>query len=129
MAELATESLIGFSAGMSLRSRLEQVFSSGGHQPDFTVFAQTIESICALVQSGCGAAIIHPYAEHVARMRGLATATLAGSATLELSVVTPEAPRRARFVDDFADAVARLFADQHGGREPRKPGRRGAGQR
>jgi DNA-binding transcriptional LysR family regulator len=112
LSELATTTLVGFSPGMSLRASIDQVFSMRALAPNFALSAQTIESICALVACGCGGGIIHPYAGHVARMHGLSTATLDDPATLELTVVTPQAPARARFVDEFVGLVEGIYTRQ-----------------
>jgi DNA-binding transcriptional LysR family regulator len=112
LRELDTETLVGFSPGMSLRRQIERMFSMDGLEPNFALSAQTIESMCALVASGCGVAIIHPYASHVARMHGLSTAMLDDPAKLELTVVTPQASARAQFVDEFVSVVESVYAQQ-----------------
>ena len=56
---------------MSLRAQTDQMFTKSGLTARYALYAQTIESMWALVATGCGAAIINPYAKHVARMHGL----------------------------------------------------------
>lgn len=112
LSELDPKTLIGFSPGMSLRTRIDKIFSLSGLEPNFALSAQTVESICALVAAGCGGAIIHPYASHVARMHGLSTATLDNPAVLELTVITPQVPAQARFVDEFIGVVERTYSKQ-----------------
>lgn len=107
--ELIQHPLVGFSPDMSLRSRIDQMFQDAGHQPRYALSAQTIESICALVDTSGGAAIIHPYAQHVATLRGLAVATLNAAATLELAAVTPEQPASASVTSQFIDRVHDAF--------------------
>jgi len=108
LADLAGETLIGFSAGMSLRSHIDRIFADSGMQGNFALSAQTIESICALVESGCGSAIIHPYAVHVAQLRGLTAIPLSHTATLDLVAVTPPRHARARIVEEFVNRIRQL---------------------
>ena len=108
LSDLADEALVGFSPGMSLRAQTDQMFATSGLTSRYALYAQTIESMCALVAAGCGAAIIHPYAKHVARMHGLSAPTINDGANLELTVVAPIAPLRARFIDEFINIVERL---------------------
>lgn len=112
LQDLAGEQLIGFSAGMSLRSHIDKLFNDGGIQANFALSAQTIESICALVQAGCGSAIIHPYAIHVAQLRGLAAVPLNHSARLDLVAVIPPAHSRAKITDVFVDKVKHLAVSE-----------------
>ena len=112
LAELGGEGLVGFSPGMSLRGHVDRLFAEGGVSPDLTCSAQTIESIFALVAAGCGGAVVHPYAGHIARMHGLSSAVLDDAATLELTAVTARAPMRPRFVDEFVSLVERIHARQ-----------------
>lgn len=101
--------LIGFSPGMSLRERLEQEFADAGVRANILINAQTIESICALVSNGCGAAVLHPFAGHVARLHGLDPVEVEDMLPLELAVILPpdDTPSRlaARFIDDVAHDV------------------------
>lgn len=71
LRDLTGEALVGFSPGMSLRAQTDQMFTKSGLTARYALYAQTIESMWALVATGCGAAIINPYAKHVARMHGL----------------------------------------------------------
>jgi DNA-binding transcriptional LysR family regulator len=112
LQDLAGEQLIGFSAGMSLRSHIDKLFNDGGIQANFALSAQTIESICALVEAGCGSAIIHPYAIHVAQLRGLTAVPLNHNARLDLVAVTPPAHSRAKITDVFVDRVKSLAASE-----------------
>lgn len=105
MRELTREPMIGFSPGMSLRDRIQRLFSDHGLSPTYILSAQTIESICGLVQSGCGTAVIHPYATHVARSRGLVSIPLAETATLDLVGIKPQRPSTPRIVDEFVEMV------------------------
>jgi DNA-binding transcriptional LysR family regulator len=104
--QLSREPLIGFSAGMSLRGHIDRIFASHSIQPNFALSAQTIESICALVQAGCGSAILHPYAAHVADIRQLVTRPLDDPDRLELVAVTPHLPLQQ--VDEFVAIVDQL---------------------
>ena len=105
LEDLRGETLIGFSPGMSLRIHVDQLFATSGIQPNFALCAQTIESICSLVQLGCGVAIVHPYASHVAQLRNLSTAILEHPARLALVAVKASPEHRAAFVDDFLESV------------------------
>ena len=110
MTDLRQEKLVGFSPGMSLRDDIDRIFVSSNLTPNYAISAQTIESICALVAAGCGIAVIHPYARHVAQMRGLATAELNHREQLDLSVVTQQKAQRARFTDQFVEIVERKLS-------------------
>ena len=94
---------------MSLRAQVDQLLAKVQPAPLIALAAQTIESICALVEAGSGVAIIHPYASHVVRMRQLAAAILDHETTLDLAVVTPQSPPPAQFVASFLSVVERLF--------------------
>ena len=106
MRELSRMPLIGFSPGMSLRTRLEQEFADAGLRANIVINAQTIESICALVSNGCGAAVLHPFAGHVARLHGLQPVEVADMSPLELAVVLPPDGNLSRLAADFIDDVA-----------------------
>lgn len=105
LTDLRTHALVGFSPGMSLRGHIDRLFHERGQEPHYGLCAQTIESICALVAQGCGVAIIHPYARHVAENLALQCVELAEPAVLELVAVTTTA--HARIVDEFIALVER----------------------
>ena len=108
LSELSGQSLIGFSPGMSLRERVDREFDTASLSVEYILNAQTIESICALVAAGCGAAVIHPFAIHVARMHGLTTTVIEEIAPLDLVVVTPLDQGPSVLVDAFVQESARL---------------------
>lgn len=114
LQDLVAERLIGFSAGMSLRSHIDAIFRDVGIQGNFALSAQTIESICALVKTGCGSAIIHPYAVHVARLRGLVAIPLDHPATLDLLAVTPPKHATAEISQVFINRIRILIRHEFG---------------
>jgi hypothetical protein len=75
------------------------------------VNAQTIESICALVSAGCGAAIIHPFARHIARMHELKTIEIKDITRLELLEFTSLEAPSSMLLDRFLSDVERLVND------------------
>lgn len=108
-AALAGEPLVAFSPTMSLRQTVDMLLNSRGVRPTYSVAAQTIESMCALVNEGCGVAIVHPYATHIARIFGLKSIALADAAMLDVLAITPEPPFRTRIVDEIIDDAAGIL--------------------
>lgn len=111
LSDLVGESLIGFSPGMSLRQHVDRVFMLADIEPKYRVAAQTIESMCALVAEGCGIAIVHPYATHIAQIFGLKTAIVATTQTLDLLAVTPRSPSKVHLADEIVQAVQVIAAE------------------
>lgn len=111
---IAQQPLVTFSPAMSLRSHTDQLFAQRQLRPRVVCQAQTIESICALVATGCGVAVIHPFARHVAKLHGLHTRTVAGAAGLDLTAVLMAAPRKAQFVERFLELVQRAVEHDRG---------------
>lgn len=105
MADLRGEALVAFSPAMSLRQHVDRMFAVADISPGYRVAAQTIESMCALVAEGCGLAIVHPYATHIARIFGLNPTTVVNAAKLDLLAVTPKPPLRSRIVDEVIEDV------------------------
>jgi DNA-binding transcriptional LysR family regulator len=114
LRDLASIPLVGFSPGMSLRSRLEQEFAAAGLEANILINAQTIESICALVSAGCGGAVLHPFADHVADMHGLRPVEIEDMSPLELIVIVPPdgnpSKLAAHFIEDVAATLSTLAA-------------------
>ena len=106
LRDLTAEPLVAFSPGMSLRQSVDRSFDVAQVRPDYRVAAQTIESICALTAEGCGAAVIHPYAGHIAQIYGLAYVTIEDAPALDLLAITPQDPGRMRIADMFINAVS-----------------------
>ncbi len=106
LKDIAAVDLVGFSPGMSLRTRVDQAFQMRGLAPNYVINAQTIESICALVAHGCGGAVIHPYAAHVAHMHGLKAIELTDTPKLDLVAITPSATRLSRLGEEFVNHAA-----------------------
>jgi DNA-binding transcriptional LysR family regulator len=111
LRELIDVPLVGFSPGMSLRVRVDNEFAIAGVTPNYVVNAQTIESICALVSAGCGAAIIHPFARHIARMHELKTIEIKDITRLELLEFTSLEAPSSMLLDRFLSDVERLVND------------------
>ena len=114
LEDLAGAPLVAFSPAMSLRQNVDQLFAAAGVRPNYRLAAQTIESMCALVAEGCGLAIIHPFAAHIARVFGLHTATVANSAELELFAITPAPPFQQRAAADLIKDVQAIIGGQAG---------------
>lgn len=110
-ADLAYEPLVAFSPAMSLRHSVDRLFDAAGVRPNYRVAAQTIESICALVAEGCGVAIVHPYATHIARIFGLRSIVLGDAAGLDLVAVAPNPPVRSAVIDEILRDIERIVAD------------------
>lgn len=108
-AALASEPLVGFSPGMSLRDRVQQEFAAIGVTPNFTVAGQTVETLCRLASAGVAGAVIHPYAEHVAAMHGLNATRINGLSALDLVLVTPALARPSLIAQEFVDGMRRSF--------------------
>ena len=111
LRDMAAIPLVGFSPGMSLRQRVDRIFAARDRDAEYKICAQTIESICALVAAGCGGAVIHPYATHVARMHGLVPVILDEPATLDLVAVTPLAMGPSYLVDALIALTAAFHDD------------------
>lgn len=112
LSELSDEPLVGFSPGMSLHSQLAQEFARVGIQPDFKISAQTIESICAMVASGIGSAVIHPYANRVAQRHGLKPVVLSDSTPLDLVTVTPVSQAESSLVSECIALARKHYAEE-----------------
>ncbi len=111
-ADLAGEALVGFSPSMSLRQAVDRLLADADVSPSYRVAAQTIESMCALVAEGCGIAVVHPYATHIAHVFGLGTTVIADADRLDLIALTSEPPFRPRIVDELIDDAAAILQAQ-----------------
>ncbi len=107
---LAEMPLVGFSPGMSLRARVQQEFAAVGVEPRIIAAGQTVETLCAMVAAGVAAAVIHPFAGHVAAMHGLATTEILGLAPLDLVLVTSATRRPSLLAEEFVNGMEALFA-------------------
>jgi len=124
--ELDDAPLVAFSPSMSFRQNVDRLFAARNARPRYRVAAQTIESMCALVAEGCGLAIVHPYATHIARIFGLKTIPVAGGATLDLLALSRTPPFKPRIVDEIVDDVRRIILGEDGAptaasHDPRPP--------
>lgn len=122
LVDLDGESLVAFSPAMSLRQTVDRMFHLADVRPNYRVAAQTIESMCALVSEGCGVAIVHPYATHIAEIFGLRSTVVADADKLDLLAISPQPPLRTHIVDELIEDVAAILqqsADHSGDRQTR----------
>ncbi len=65
--------------------------------------------MCALVAEGCGVAVVHPYATHIARIFDLKSIALTDASNLNMMAISPEPPFRTRIIDEIIKDVEEII--------------------
>lgn len=103
---LAGRTLVGFLPGMGLRRVLDDALTDAAVDVRFSPCARSVESVCALAVATGNAALVHPFAAHVARMHQLAPVVVSDLPPLDLVAVTPTQTPVSRLAASFVAGVA-----------------------